>query len=80
MPHNTAADLPVPPPPLHPGTPRPVGADDLSPLLPMDVILREVSAAREIATPEPPRGAINAAIKAKEDGARLEGLPRIATE
>ena len=31
--YNIAADLPaMPPPPLHPGTLKPVGPDDLSPL------------------------------------------------
>src|SRR5499427_4868241 len=54
--YNIAADLPKPPPPvLHPGTKQPVGPDDLAPLFPMELILQEVSAAREIEIPEPIR-------------------------
>ncbi len=54
--YNLAADLPVPPPPvLHPGTLKPVGPDDLSPLFPMSLILQEVSTEREIEIPEPVR-------------------------
>jgi len=54
--YNIAADLPVMlPPPLHPGTLKPVGPDDLAPLFPMDLILQEVSAEREIDIPEPVR-------------------------
>ena len=39
-------------PPLHPGTGQPVGPEDLAPLFPMDVIMQEVSADREIEIPE----------------------------
>ncbi|MDH5339290.1 MAG: pyridoxal-phosphate dependent enzyme, partial [Rubrivivax sp.] len=54
--YNIAADLPVPvSPPLHPGTLQPVGPDDLAPLFPMELILQEVSAEREIPIPEPVR-------------------------
>ena len=54
--YNIAADLPaMPPPPLHPGTLKPVGPDDLSPLFPMELIMQEVSAERDIAIPEPVR-------------------------
>ncbi len=42
--YNIIPDLPSPPPPpLHPGTHQPVGPADLAPLLPMDLILQEVS-------------------------------------
>ena len=54
--YNIAADLPVPlPPPLHPGTGKPIGPDDLAPLFPMALIAQEVSAEREIEIPEPVR-------------------------
>ncbi|MEE1576656.1 MAG: TrpB-like pyridoxal phosphate-dependent enzyme, partial [Deltaproteobacteria bacterium] len=54
--YNIVADLPQPPPPvLHPGTGQPIGPDDLAPLFPMDLILQEVSAEREIEIPEPVR-------------------------
>jgi tryptophan synthase beta chain len=51
--YNIMADLPTPPaPPLHPGTGKPIGPADLSPLFPMALIEQEVSGAREIAIPE----------------------------
>ena len=54
--YNIAADLPSPlPPPLHPGTGKPIGPDDLAPLFPMALIAQEVSADREIEIPEPVR-------------------------
>jgi tryptophan synthase beta chain len=54
--YNIAADLPAPlPPPLHPGTGKPIGPDDLSPIFPMALIGQEVSAAREIEIPGPVR-------------------------
>jgi tryptophan synthase beta chain len=54
--YNIAADLPAPPPPvLHPGTGKPIGPDDLSPLFPMALIGQEVSTAREIEIPDPVR-------------------------
>ena len=54
--YNLAADLPVAAPPvLHPGTLQPVGPDDLAPLFPMDLIMQEVSAEREVPIPEPVR-------------------------
>jgi len=54
--YNLMADLPSPPaPPLHPGTHKPLGPDDLTPLFPMSLILQEVSADREIEIPEPVR-------------------------
>lgn len=54
--YNVAADLPKPlPPVLHPGTKQPVGPDDLAPLFPMELILQEVSAEREIPIPGPVR-------------------------
>ncbi len=54
--YNLMADLPSPPPPvLHPGTLKPVGPDDLAPLFPMELILQEVSTAREVEIPRPVR-------------------------
>src|SRR5579863_2491099 len=54
--YNIAADLPSPPPPiLHPGTGKPVGPDDLSPLFPMALIGQEVSAERHVEIPQPVR-------------------------
>jgi tryptophan synthase beta chain len=54
--YNVVADLPQPPPPvLHPGTLKPVGADDLAPLFPLSLIAQEVSTEREVEIPEPVR-------------------------
>jgi tryptophan synthase beta chain len=54
--YNIMADLPEPPPPvLHPGTGKPIGPDDLAPLFPMQLIMQEVSAEREIEIPGPVR-------------------------
>ena len=54
--YNIAADLPQPPPPpLHPGTGKPIGPDDLAAIFPMALIAQEVSAEREIEIPEPVR-------------------------
>lgn len=54
--YNLAADLPVPlPPPLHPGTLKPVGADDLAPIFPMAVIEQEMTTERWVDIPEPVR-------------------------
>ena len=54
--YNISADLPKPlSPVLHPGTLKPVGPDDLSPLFPMALIGQEVSQEREIEIPEPVR-------------------------
>ena len=54
--YNIAADLPAPlPPPLHPGTLKPIGPDDLAPLFPMALIGQEVSAERYVEIPEPIR-------------------------
>ncbi|HKI65559.1 MAG TPA: TrpB-like pyridoxal phosphate-dependent enzyme [Burkholderiales bacterium] len=54
--YNIVADLPSPPPAvLHPGTKQPVGPDDLAPLFPMELIMQEVSAEREIEIPGPVR-------------------------
>jgi len=54
--YNIAADLPKPmAPPLHPGTLKPLGPDDLAPLFPMSLILQEVSTEREIEIPVPVR-------------------------
>ena len=54
--YNISADLPKPlSPPLHPGTHKPSGPDDLAPLFPMALIGQEVSQEREIEIPEPVR-------------------------
>jgi tryptophan synthase beta chain len=54
--YNIVADLPRPPdPPLHPGTLRPLGPQDLAPIFPMSLIQQEVSAEREIEIPGPVR-------------------------
>jgi tryptophan synthase beta chain len=54
--YNVTADLPVPmAPPLHPGTHKPIGPDDLAPLFPMALIAQEVSTEREIEIPDPVR-------------------------
>ena len=54
--YNIQADLPRPlAPPLHPGTLKPIGPDDLAPLFPMALIMQEVSQEREIEIPDPVR-------------------------
>jgi len=54
--YNVLADLPAPlPPPLHPGTGKPIGPDDLAPLFPMSLIQQEVSGERWIEIPDPVR-------------------------
>ena len=54
--YNLVADLPEPPPPpLHPGTGKPIGPDDLAPIFPMAVIAQEVSTERWIEIPDPVR-------------------------
>ncbi len=51
--YNIQADLPEPlPPVLHPGTGKPITPDDLAPLLPMELIMQEVSTERWIEIPE----------------------------
>lgn len=51
--YNILADMPTPmEPPLHPGTGKPVGPDDLAPLFPMPLIEQEVSQDRWISIPE----------------------------
>ncbi len=51
--YNIMADMPNrPKPPLHPGTLKPVGPDDLSPIFPMALIEQEVSTERWINIPE----------------------------
>jgi tryptophan synthase beta chain len=51
--YNILPDMPTPVQPvLHPGTGKPVGPDDLAPLLPMPCIEQEVSSQREIPIPE----------------------------
>jgi tryptophan synthase beta chain len=51
--YNVAADLPSPPPPpLHPGTLKPAGPEDLAPLFPMGLIMQEMSSDRLIEIPD----------------------------
>ncbi len=51
--YNIQADIPNPLlPPLHPGTKKPVGPDDLAPLFPMELIKQEVSKERYIEIPD----------------------------
>ena len=51
--YNILPDLPVPlPPPLHPGTGKPVGPQDLAPIFPMELIKQEMSPERYIEIPE----------------------------
>jgi len=51
--YNIQPDLPKPlAPPLHPGTLKPLGPDDLAPLFPMALILQEVSMEPEIEIPQ----------------------------
>jgi tryptophan synthase beta chain len=50
--YNILPDLPKPLAlPLHPGTLKPIGPDDLTPLFPMSLILQEFSTDREIEIP-----------------------------
>src|SRR5437763_11278815 len=54
--YNILADLPEPlAPPLHPGTLKPIGPEDLAPLFPMSLIMQEVTTEREIEIPDPVR-------------------------
>lgn len=51
--YNILADLPTPmKPPLHPGTGKPVGPDDLAPVFPMNLIEQEVCTDRWVDIPE----------------------------
>lgn len=51
--YNVLPDMPVPlAPPLHPGTGKPLGPDDLARMFPMDLILQEMSPERWIDIPE----------------------------
>jgi len=51
--YNIQADMPNQTlPPLHPGTKKPIGPDDLAPLFPMELIKQEVSKERWIEIPE----------------------------
>ena len=51
--YNIQPDLPKPlPPPLHPGTKKPLGPQDLAPIFPMGLIEQEVSQQRWIDIPE----------------------------
>jgi tryptophan synthase beta chain len=51
--YNIQADFKTPlPPPLHPGTGKPIGPQDLAPLFPMELIKQEVSQERWIEIPD----------------------------
>jgi len=51
--YNILPDMPTPPaPPLHPGTGKPLGPDDLKAIFPMSLIEQEMSPEREIAIPD----------------------------
>ncbi len=51
--YNIQADMPnQPQPPLHPGTKKPVGPDDLSPIFPMGLIAQEMATERWIEIPD----------------------------
>ncbi|MEA3470986.1 MAG: TrpB-like pyridoxal phosphate-dependent enzyme [Thermodesulfobacteriota bacterium] len=51
--YNILADMPTPMnPPLHPGTGKPVGPDDMAPIFPMNLIEQEMSSDRWIDIPE----------------------------
>ena len=51
--YNILADMPTPmEPPLHPGTGKPIGPEDLAPIFPMNLIEQEVSSKRFIDIPE----------------------------
>ena len=51
--YNIQADLPTPlSPPLHPGTKKPIGPEDLAPLFAMELIKQEVSLERYLEIPE----------------------------
>jgi len=50
--YNVTPDLPEQlPPPIHPGTGKPIGPEDLAPLFPMELIKQEVSSERWIEIP-----------------------------
>ena len=52
--YNIQADMPTPlKPPLHPGTRKPVGPEDLAPVFPMNLIEQEMCQDRWIDIPEP---------------------------
>lgn len=56
--YNILPDLPRPlDPPLHPGTKKPIGPDDLAPLFPMDLIKQEISGQSLIEIPDEVRKA-----------------------
>jgi tryptophan synthase beta chain len=51
--YNIQADMPNPTlPPLHPGTKKPIGPEDLAALFPMELIKQEVSKERSIEIPD----------------------------
>jgi tryptophan synthase beta chain len=51
--YNVAADLPKPmPPPLHPGTLKPISPEDMAPIFPMALIEQEAATQRWVDIPE----------------------------
>ena len=51
--YNILTDMPsAPPPPIHPGTKKPLGPEDLSPIFPMNLIEQEMSPKNWITIPE----------------------------
>ncbi|HAW50355.1 TPA: TrpB-like pyridoxal phosphate-dependent enzyme [bacterium] len=51
--YNVTPDLPEQlPPPIHPGTGKPIGPEDLTPIFPMELIKQEVSQERWIEIPD----------------------------
>ena len=51
--YNILPDMPsAPPPPIHPGTKKPLGPEDLSPIFPMNLIEQEMSPKNWITIPE----------------------------
>ena len=51
--YNILPDMPsAPPPPINPGTKKPLGPDDLAPIFPMNLIEQEMSPKNWIAIPE----------------------------
>ena len=62
--YNLVADLPQPlPPVLNAATGKPIGAEELTPLFPMSLILQEVSTEREIEIPDPVRESTNYGVR-----------------
>ena len=51
--YNLNADFPQPlPPPLHPGTKKPVSLQDMTAIFPENIVMQEMDPTREIAIPD----------------------------